>query len=60
MEKPQELINVLKNIKHQADLQIAVNGTKVYLQTWSFDKAKEYCLNARVSVPLSKLFLFHK
>ena len=60
MEKPQELINVLKNIKNKADSKIATNGTMVFLQSWSFDKAKEYCLNARVTINLSQLLLLNK
>ena len=51
----QELINVLKNIKRQADSKIAASGTMVFMSTGNFNKAKEHCIRLRETMPLSQL-----
>ena len=55
MTDQQALIAVLKNIKGKSDTQIAFLGTQVFLQTLSFEKAKEHCIKLRVTTPLSEL-----
>ena len=39
MNDRQALVNVLKNIKGKCDTQIALLGTRVFVQTFSFEKA---------------------
>ena len=55
MTDQQALINILKEIKSKCDTKIALQGTGVFLQTFSYEKAKEYCLLKRVTTPLSEL-----
>jgi hypothetical protein len=55
MTEQQDLINVLKNIKAKSDSRIAWLGTKVFLGSFSINKAKEFCIKTRETVTLSDL-----
>jgi len=55
MNDRQALVNVLKNIKGKCDTQIALLGTRVFVQTFSFEKAKSHCLELRQTITLADL-----
>ena len=60
MTDQQALINILKDIKDRADTKIALLGAGIFLQTFSYEKAKKHCLHLRVTTPLSELLTTNK
>lgn len=60
MTDQQALVNILRVIKGRCDTKIALLGTKVFVQTFSYEKAKEHCLHLRVTTPLSELLTTKK